>query len=232
MTWFPDLGSVAILASIPHAAMGPHVRAIGWLSFDHPYPTGDTPPAVLERIKQCCRLWREGQRSLWLPAALGAHECEWCQAFMAAGNAAVPAGELLYVFPEMLHHYVEVHRYAPPAEFLAAIMAAPLPGTPEYHDAVAPFRELDEQRLAAFYPPGWQAVRHDKSGMLEFRPPEEERRMKAQYLEEVKAIEEMSDHTKWGEVGRCPKCGLAYRWDGLVCAHCRYRSSEGPGDRS
>jgi hypothetical protein len=39
----------------------------------------------------------------------------------------------------LIAHYVEQHRYAPPAEFIAALMASPLPGTREYVDAVAPF---------------------------------------------------------------------------------------------
>jgi predicted RNA-binding Zn-ribbon protein involved in translation (DUF1610 family) len=24
----------------------------------------------------------------------------------------------------------------------------------------------------------------------------------------------------WGQVGRCPRCGFAYRWDGARCSHC------------
>jgi hypothetical protein len=39
----------------------------------------------------------------------------------------------------MIAHYVESHRYAPPAEFIAAIMGGPLPGTLEYVNAVAPY---------------------------------------------------------------------------------------------
>jgi hypothetical protein len=35
------------------------------------------------------------------------------------------------------------------AEFVVAVMAAPLPGTPEYHEAVATFREYEQLRLAA-----------------------------------------------------------------------------------
>lgn len=29
-----------------------------------------------------------------------------------------------------------------------------------------------------------------------------------------------TDRTRWGHVGRCPKCGFSYRWDGVVCSHC------------
>jgi hypothetical protein len=137
--WFQDLGTETMIAS------GPFVRAIGWLSDQHPFPTGDVPPEVLARIQEFCRQWGNGLDSLGWGLFFGFHECELCQQSMATGNVGVPAEELLYVFPEMLAHYVEVHRYAPPAEFVAAVMAAPLPGTPEYHAAVAPFREYEER---------------------------------------------------------------------------------------
>jgi hypothetical protein len=48
----------------------------------------------------------------------------------------------------MVAHYVEAHRYAPPDEFVAAVLSAPLPGTPEYHEAVAAFREVKLRQLA------------------------------------------------------------------------------------
>ncbi len=77
---------------------------------------------------------------------MGPHQCELCHSFMASGNIGVPTGDLLYVAPEMLAHYITAHRYAPPAEFVAALMASPLPGTPEYHDAVARFRVYERAR--------------------------------------------------------------------------------------
>jgi hypothetical protein len=39
----------------------------------------------------------------------------------------------------MIAHYVTEHGYLPPPEFVAAVMACPLPGTEEYLAAVAPF---------------------------------------------------------------------------------------------
>jgi len=142
MGWFPDLGTHTLIAS------GPHVRAIGWLSASYPFPTGDTPPEVLARIKQFCRRSDEGLDALSWGLFRGVHECELCRSFRRGGNVGVPAGELLYVFPDMLAHYVKVHRYAPPAKFVAAVMVAPLPGTPEYHEAVAAFREYEQRRRA------------------------------------------------------------------------------------
>ena len=130
-------------------AHGDHVRAIGWLSDQHPFPTGDTPPEFLARLKEFCQRWAEGLAPLAWGVFAGPHRCELCRGFMASGNVGVPAGDVLSAAPEMVAHYVEAHRYAPPAEFITAVLSAPLPGTPEYAEAVAPFREIMLRQLAA-----------------------------------------------------------------------------------
>src|SRR5262249_25954503 len=79
--------------------------------------------------------------ALGLGAAGGHHTCEFCDRAHGTANFGVPAGDKLFFSPEMIAHYVEVHRYSPPAEFIAAIMSSPLPGTREYVNAVAPFVE-------------------------------------------------------------------------------------------
>ena len=139
MSWYADLSTTTMIAS------GPYVRAIGWLSAEHPFPTGSTSPDFLARLKQCCERWGDANDSLQWDLFMGVHECELCNSCMAAGNVGVPAGKLLYVAPEMVAHYVEAHRYAPPAEFIAAVMTAPLPGTTAYHNAVAGFREFGNE---------------------------------------------------------------------------------------
>ena len=58
---------------------------------------------------------------------------------MASGTFGVPAGDKIYYCPEMIAHYVADHAYLPPPEFVQAIMACPLPGTPEYADVAEPF---------------------------------------------------------------------------------------------
>jgi hypothetical protein len=142
MSWFPDMGTACMVDE------GDHVRAIGWLSDKHPFPVGDTPPEFLARLKEYCRRWGAGLESLHWPVCMGPHRCELCGEYMASGNIGVPAGDILFAAPEMVDHYVEVHRYAPPEEFVTAVLAAPLPGTPEYHDAVAAFRAIWLRRLA------------------------------------------------------------------------------------
>jgi hypothetical protein len=73
---------------------------------------------------------------MW-PVAGGLHTCEFCGFFKASGNIGVPAENLLYVAPEMVAHYVDLHGYLPPPEFIEAVMRCPSQGSPEYADAVS-----------------------------------------------------------------------------------------------
>ena len=66
---------------------------------------------------------------------------------MASGNFGSPGTIYCLSPPQMVPHYVEVHRYCPPHQFIRAVMESPLPGTEEYGLAVAHFRELHEQFL-------------------------------------------------------------------------------------
>jgi hypothetical protein len=112
---------------------------VGWLGGGHAYTRGEAPPALVGRLQEYARRWGDSVEALGWPVAAGCHDCELCGAFATAGNFGVPAGELLYVCPEMIPHYVEAHDYLPPRAFVEAVLAAPLPGTPAYAAAVAPF---------------------------------------------------------------------------------------------
>ena len=113
MSWFPDMATACMIA------YGDHVWAIGWLSDKHPFPTGETPPEFLPRLKELCRRWADGLEPLawWWSSFLGSHRRELCGRSTASGNIGVPAGDVLFAAPEMVAHYIEAHRYAPPAEF-------------------------------------------------------------------------------------------------------------------
>ncbi|MFO0955950.1 MAG: hypothetical protein U0800_00620 [Isosphaeraceae bacterium] len=113
--------------------------AVGWLHPDHPFPQADPAPAFLAKLKDYAGRASASARALSLGAAGGYHTWEFCGQAYGTTNFGVPAGERLYCSPEMIAHDVDRHRYAPPAELVAALMASPLPGTREYVDAVAPF---------------------------------------------------------------------------------------------
>ena len=142
MTWFADMGGVSM------AAAGDHVRAVGWLHPDHPYPRGAVPAEFAARLREFARLAGHCVEALGFGMFRGVHACEFCRPRLPPGRArgslnfGVPAAELLYVAPEMVAHYVDAHGYAPPPEFVAAVLASPLPGTPEYAAAVENFRRI------------------------------------------------------------------------------------------
>lgn len=113
--------------------------ALGWLHPDHSFPRADAAPEFLERLKEFARRYGESAEALGWGAIGGCHVCEFCGKALGFGSFGVAAGDKLFHAPEMIAHYVEAHRYAPPAEFVAAVLACPLPGTPEYFNVVAPF---------------------------------------------------------------------------------------------
>ena len=133
MTYYADLANTTQIDS------GPLVRAIGWLSAGHPFSRGVSPPEFVEKLRALCARWARSTEALGWPAAGGPHRCDFCATFMAAGNLGVPAENVLFVAPEMVIHYVEAHQYSPPQAFIDAVMACPLPGTPEYGARAARF---------------------------------------------------------------------------------------------
>jgi hypothetical protein len=93
-------------------------------------------------LREFVELANESSDALWFGAFGGFHTCEFCQQNHDSRNFGVPAGQLLDVAPAMIGHYVEQHRYAPPAEFIAAVAASPLPGTDDYAQLAEPFARL------------------------------------------------------------------------------------------
>jgi hypothetical protein len=56
----------------------------------------------------------------------GIHLCPFCDPIKApAGSAEIRVinGSQAYAAPALIHHYVTVHRYRPPVEFIAAVLA-------------------------------------------------------------------------------------------------------------
>lgn len=93
------------------------LRAIGWLSCDHSFPTGRTDATVFSKLKD---LFRDP----WQPVILcGTHACELCQHDCPTGHANlfVPNGSFIFVCPELIIHYIAAHHYRPPVEFLEAV---------------------------------------------------------------------------------------------------------------
>ncbi len=117
MTWFEDLSECDYFGLEPAVAL----RAVGWLERGRPFKTGAVDPSVYRRL---CEL----RRNPWQPVVSpGLHECDLCQYEGATGssNIFVPGSGILYVCPELVTHYMNVHGYAPPDEFCRAVLACP-----------------------------------------------------------------------------------------------------------
>ena len=132
MTYYPDLSTECYFES------GPEVRAIGWLSAAHTFNQGTVSPDFFTRLV-------EHVTTAWFPAvAMGVHGCEFCSLPTARGlkfsryarlsseNVWIPAPGVVYVAPAMILHYVAEHGYAPPEEFVAAVLVCPPQGSREY----------------------------------------------------------------------------------------------------
>jgi hypothetical protein len=137
VSYFPDLGTVTM------ATAGPHVRAIGWLDADYPYPTGRRLPAgFTAHLHACAGDWTRSARLLGLQTFLGWHSCEFCTEAIGFGSFGIPADDILFVAPDMVGHYVATHRYMPPEEFIMAVLQAPAFDSPRYAALVERFRNL------------------------------------------------------------------------------------------
>jgi hypothetical protein len=110
----------------------------GWLSSEHPFTAGSVPDQFLTTLHQHIK-------EAWQPvAAAGWHECELCKTDPAedGSNLWIPAPTTLYIAPAMISHYIEVHSYCPPDEFINAVLSCPAQGTPQFEKAMLPFMSL------------------------------------------------------------------------------------------
>jgi hypothetical protein len=108
------------------------LRAVGWLESGDPIPSGESDPAVYGRLGE---LLADPFQPF---ACAGKHECSLClfrPESRGSANLFVPADGFLYVCPELILHYMNVHRYAPPGEFCAALLACPDTRTSDYKRA-------------------------------------------------------------------------------------------------
>ena len=54
----------------------------------------------------------------------------------------IPSATYVYVAPDLVVHYVEAHQYAPPPEFVAAVLACPEQSSDAYVDMLVPFAAM------------------------------------------------------------------------------------------
>jgi hypothetical protein len=140
MAYLEDLSNYAYANSL---FSRPGTKAVGWLELGHEFPT--TPPEEkdLELLWQYC--------AISVARLRGSHDCEFCPSGAArrpqrnGEERSLCAGEIrvfsqdgqIYAAPTMIYHYVAVHHYRPPEEFLQALREGPRPPSKEYFDSLA-----------------------------------------------------------------------------------------------
>lgn len=103
---------------------------VGWLDSVHQYTTGDVAEPLREILRRLAVTAPTNQTR-------GFHHCELCDLRVSEtptvewsgksrhlGSAEIWValeGGPVYACPDLIVHYVEVHNYCPPAEFLAAL---------------------------------------------------------------------------------------------------------------
>lgn len=141
MSFFPDMGQVSLVAA------GEHVRAIGWLHPNHVFTKGNVSTEFLNRLKEFAKRSGPSAEALYFGAFGGFYTCGFCGQAHGIGNFGVPHGDLLFVAPEMVVHYIEEHGYCPPAEFITAVLRSPLPDSEEYQALTEPFWHLHRKLM-------------------------------------------------------------------------------------
>jgi hypothetical protein len=156
MSFFPDMGRQSMVAA------GDHVRAVGWLHPDHRFTKGNVSAEFLSRLKDFVARSGRSAEALYFGAFGGFHTCEFCSKAHGINNFGVPSGDLLFIAPEMVVHYVEQHGYCPPAEFIAAVMRSPLPDSEEYQLITEPFWHLHKEVVQRAIRAGAPNASHDR----------------------------------------------------------------------
>lgn len=125
MTYYPDLTEYSYLPDPPPAL------TVGWLGVEHAFQTGELPAGIREKLRELVVTRPVNQTR-------GFHACEFCppSAEMAPpvaqwkdqsrllGSAEVwvtSRDGVAYSCPDLIWHYVEVHHYSPPLEFVRAL---------------------------------------------------------------------------------------------------------------
>jgi hypothetical protein len=117
-------------------------KAVGWLARGHSFPTSPPSDEILDLLWIFCSTSVALQR--------GGHACEFCpsgSAYLSERNGKrllLGAAEirvfsedgLIYAAPTLIYHYVLVHHYQPPDEFVEALRKGPRPPHREYFECL------------------------------------------------------------------------------------------------
>jgi len=115
MPWYDDL--------TPHTYTDTEndtVVNVGWLAAGHEFPKGKTSDEFRAALERLCETPIVQHK--------GFHDCEFCGGRLhdeSTGNGQIRvrgADGIWYAAPTLVAHYVTVHEYLPPPEFIEAVL--------------------------------------------------------------------------------------------------------------
>lgn len=92
---------------------------VGWLDRRHPFSTGRTSVQFQTKLERLCQRPYKVHR--------GFHTCPFCGGSRSHTEIRVCGEERVYAAPRMIYHYVVIHQYRPPAEFIKAVTSGKAP---------------------------------------------------------------------------------------------------------
>lgn len=139
MAYFKDLTSY----SYGPAMYRPNTLNVGWLERGYDFDTELPGELFLENLWKFC--------SISVARTRGIHECDICDVLSRVHSyKAERNGERLllgsseirvfsntricYASPTLIYHYISVHHYRPPREFVMAVLKGPTPPDPQYFE--------------------------------------------------------------------------------------------------
>jgi hypothetical protein len=141
MTYYRDLTDY----EYHRAFYRPGTKNVGWLGVGLEFDVAAPTEELLSRLWGFCKISVAQTR--------GIHECEFCPGQGQSSYFAERNGEHLllgtaeirvfsktdglYAAPTLIYHYVKVHKYRPPDEFVQALTDGPAPPSEEYFARLA-----------------------------------------------------------------------------------------------
>lgn len=127
MAYYRDLSRFRYEAGILDGALN-----VGWLTWWLPYRRGEAPEGFISALRELCLGPKAVQHR-------GLHYCPFCfrwksgspirlkhdgrEAFLGGSIVAVSHRDgTVFAAPDLICHYVEMHRYLPPAKFIEAVL--------------------------------------------------------------------------------------------------------------
>jgi hypothetical protein len=126
MVWYADLSPMGSFG----IAGGSGLRAVGWLERGRPFDTGPVGILVYWRLV-------DHINAPPVSCSMGTHGCDLCLyegEKQSNRELLIPAGDVTFMCPVLITHYMNAHGYRPPDEFCRAVLDCPPIGSAEYFE--------------------------------------------------------------------------------------------------